>query len=106
MTCYCQTDGYQCEQGRRCPLSDTEAANTVPLDPNVEFPAPKGKRMQFYRQSSSALTGRAPRSMSAAFGCHHNDPVHPMPDGAPALLDVFGRAAAGIGQFVARLLGR
>lgn len=36
--------------------------------------------MKFYRLSSSAVTGRAPRSMSSAFGCAANDPVHPMPD--------------------------
>jgi len=62
--------------------------------------------MQFYRQSSSALTGRAPRSMSAAFGCSMNDPVHPMPAESAGLLDPFGRAARAIGTFIAGLFGR
>ncbi len=88
-----------CQQGKFCPLSHHEAGNAVPLRP--EFPAPKGKRM--YRLSSSAFTGRAPRSMRDAFGCHPDDPVHPMPDANQTTLRDF---FAAIGQVIARLFGR
>ena len=88
------------------PSHDTEMASEVsPL--YAQCPAPKGKRMHFYRPSSSALTGRAPRSMRDAFGCSMNDPVHPMPGTEPpALLDALGQAAMAVGRFVARLFGR
>ena len=80
-TCVCHlvTRGG-CRQGRACPVRECELANEVPLTPEQPFPAPKGKRMKYYRLSSSAVTGRAPRSMADAFGCASNDPVHPMPD--------------------------
>jgi len=67
-----------CRQGRECPVRELEIAMEQP--PTDQFPAPKGKRMKYYRLSSSAVTGRAPRSMADAFGCSSNDPVHPMPD--------------------------
>ena len=91
-----------CVQGRHCPLREMEAAIGTPLDAEVPFPAPKGKRMN-YRPTSSAITGRAPRTMERAFGCSMNDPVHPMPElTRPGLRDFF----AGIGQVIARLFGR
>jgi hypothetical protein len=69
----------------------------TPLDPSVKFPAPKGKRMQNYRLSSSAMTGRAARTLSEAFGCSMRDPVHPMPTPRPAGL---------FARFMAWLFGR
>jgi hypothetical protein len=57
------------------------------------------QRMQFYRRTSSAITGRAPRTLSHAFGCSMNDPVHPMPDAPrPGLRDLLAA--------IARLFGR
>ena len=74
----------------------------TPLDPDAKFPAPKGKRMN-YRPTSSAITGRAPRTMERAFGCSMNDPVHPMPGPhRPGIRDFF----AAIGQVIARVFGR
>lgn len=64
--CYCQTHGLDCRQGRACPLrEDTEASNVIPLHPERPFPAPKGKKpMDYqYRSTSSAWTGRAPRTV-------------------------------------------
>ena len=59
--------------------------------------------MQNYRLSSSALTGRASRTLSEAFGCHPNDPVHPMPGPhRPSLRDFF----AAVGQIIGRVFGR
>jgi hypothetical protein len=61
------------------------------------------QRMQNYRLSSSALTGRAPRSMRDAFGCNQNDPVHPMPETrGPGLREL----AAAAFRVIARLFGR
>lgn len=95
-----------CQQGRSCPIREIEMACDAALDPRTDFPAPKGKPMQNYRLSSSAYTGRAPRSMRDAFGCHPNDPVHPMPDGRVAVFDAIGRAAKALGRFIARVFGR
>lgn len=105
-SCVCHLLSQGCRQGRDCPFREIEAANDVALDPLTEFPTPKGKRMN-YRPTSSALTGRAPRTMERAFGCSMHDPVHPMPDaGSPAVLDVFGRALNAFGRLLARLFGR
>ena len=59
--CLCQTEGFQCQQGRACPARDSELASTAALDPNAQFPAPKEKRMNDYRKSG-AWTGFAPRT--------------------------------------------
>lgn len=92
-----------CQQGKFCPLREVEMASTAALDPTAEFPAPKGKRMQNYRLSSSAITGRAPRTQSEAFGCSMRDPVHPMPEPSrPGLRDLL----AAIGQVIGRVFGR
>jgi hypothetical protein len=94
--CYCQTRGLDCRQGRTCPLlHETEAANDLAA-PWPDFPAPKGKK-RMYRLSSSAYTGRAPRTLSSAFGCSMRDPVHPMPTPRPAGL---------FARFTAWLFGR
>jgi hypothetical protein len=51
-----------CAQGRACPIAELEVA--IAIEHRAEFPAPKGKqRMSNYRNSSSAWTGRAPRTL-------------------------------------------
>lgn len=56
-----------------------------------------------YRTSSSAYTGRAPRSMRDAFNPYCSDDLHPMPEPRrPGLFDFF----AAIGQVIARAFGR
>lgn len=86
-------------------LTGTEAGSEVA--PRTDGSVPKGmKPMQNYRLSSSAHTGRAPRSMRDAFGCDQNDRVYPMPDRNESLLAPLGRFANALGRFIARLFGR
>lgn len=44
-------------------MRESELANETPLQPDVTFPAPKGKKpMNDYRLKSGAWTGYAPRT--------------------------------------------
>lgn len=53
--CVCHlVRGAGCLQGRACPIREMEAAINVALDPRTEFPAPKGKPMN-YRLKQSLL---------------------------------------------------
>lgn len=86
--CHLVTRGG-CQQGSKCPIREFECAMDTPLT-GEQFPTPKVRKpMNRYRLTSSALTGRAPRSLSQAFGCSMNDPVYPMPDAHSAR--TFGR---------------
>lgn len=93
-------------------MRESELANEVPLQPAATFPAPKGKRMKFYRLSSSAVTGRAPRTLTDAFGCAVNDRLHPMPDVAHQrtvgrrATDVIRRVRIFLSDVVGGLFGR
>lgn len=102
--CVCHLVRGGCRQGRACPISETEAANGIAL--RVEFPAPKGKKRMNYRPSSSAYTGRAPRSMRDAFGCHINDQLHPMPDGSLSPLHMLGRVVVAMARIAVRVAAR
>lgn len=60
--CLCQTDGRQCNQGRTCPIRETEMASAVPLREELPKVTYSSKN---YRTNSGAWLGQAPRTTEA-----------------------------------------